>query len=357
MLYAEAMSNILDMLVDRLQNLNPIEYFTFTVNAVVFIFSNKISQLHGEDDATKTKFRLRTLHTFNLIVFGAFVVSIILINSSYPDEQISQSSLCMLIAYIFYNISDGLVLKRYGEEITVMGSSRIVETATSRTLELIMLVIILITSGITLINIWGITGILETTGAVGFLALLVFTTKDYWLRDFLSGILIISGNSARRGDVISIPDLDILGIIMEIGGLQTRVRDLSQGHDIEIPNNSMLTNRTDFYKQNQGGPHKDFVDFNIGYGVPTSVVEEYLNRVYSETKEITKGLDESRKPIISLKENGNNAVRWRITYFVSKPYLILKIKDGINISAYNLQEEYGINLSTPVLEYSITKGE
>ena len=65
-----------------------------------------------------------------------------------------------------------------------------------------------------------------------------FHTKDYWLRDFLSGILVIGGNSARRGDVISIPEAGILGIILEIRGLQTRIRDLAQGHDIEIPNYS-----------------------------------------------------------------------------------------------------------------------
>ena len=44
----------------------------------------------------------------------------------------------------------------------------------------------------------GFTGLLETTGVIGFLALIVFTTKDYWLRDFLSGILVIGGNQ-REG--------------------------------------------------------------------------------------------------------------------------------------------------------------
>ena len=347
------MASIVEILIERLQNLNPIEYFTFTVNALVFIFSKQIARMHGEDDLAKTRLRLRTLHSFNLVVFLAFIISIILLNSSYPDEQISQSSLCLLIAYVIYNIADGVILKKYGEVISVMGSARTVETATSRTLELIILGIILITSGITLINIWGITGILETTGAIGFLALLIFTTKDYWLNDFLSGILIISGNSAKRGDVISIPDLNVLGIIMEIGGLQTRVRDLAQSHDIEIPNNAMLNHRTDFYKDNPGGPHKEFVEFNIGYGVDTKVVNDYLNQAYQEAKKNCTGLDEDRQPIISLKENANNAVIWRITYFVSSPRQLLKIRDEINLAAYNLQGEFGIDLSTPTLEKSV----
>ncbi|MAZ62526.1 MAG: hypothetical protein CMB18_04425 [Euryarchaeota archaeon] len=348
------MTQFADILIERIQDMSSIEYFTFTINALVFVFSNQIARLHGEDDKTKTKMRLRILHSFNLVVFLSFILSIIVVENSYLDEQISESSLCLLIAYVFYNIADGLILTRYGEEITVMGSARTVETATSRTLELIVLTIILITSGITLINIWGITGILETTGAVGFLALLIFTTKDYWLNDFLSGILIISGNSAKRGDVISIPDLNVLGIIMEIGGLQTRVRDLAQGHDIEIPNNAMLNHRTDFYKDNPGGPHREFVDFNIGYGIESQVVEDFLNHAYKDAKNNSTGLDDTLQPIISLKENGNNAVRWRLTYHVSSPRHLLKIRDEINLSAYNLQEQYGIDLSTPNLERSVS---
>ncbi len=349
------MSMLIDLLINRFEGLSWIEYLTFAVNAFVFIFSKQISRLHGEDDEEKSKTRLRTLHLFNLIVFLAFIVSIIVNNNSFPDEQISHSSLCLLISYLVYNVADGMILNRYGENITVMGSSRYVETATSRTLELIILGVVIVTSTITLINIWEITGILETTGAVGFLAVLIFATKDYWLGDFLSGILIISSDSVKRGDVISIPDLNIMGIVMEIGGLQTRIRDLVQGHDIEVPNNSILSNRTDFFKLNHGGPLKDYVDFNIGYGVSAETVEKYLNSVYELAKENSDGLNETRKPLISLKENGNNAVRWRLTYYVSRPYRVLKIKDAINLAAYDLQDDYNIDLSTPQLEVSVTK--
>ena len=105
---------VLDLLVERFSNLSWIEYLTFAVNAFVFIFSKQIAQLHGEIDDVKTKTRLRTLHTFNLTVFAAFVASIIMNNSSFPDEQISQSSLCLLISYLIYNIADGMILIRYG---------------------------------------------------------------------------------------------------------------------------------------------------------------------------------------------------------------------------------------------------
>ena len=38
---------LVDMLLDRLNGLSWIEFFTFAVNAFVFIFSKNISKLHG----------------------------------------------------------------------------------------------------------------------------------------------------------------------------------------------------------------------------------------------------------------------------------------------------------------------
>ena len=82
-------------------------------------------------------------------------------------------------------------------------------------------------------------------------------------------------------------------------------------------------------------------------------MNNYLNLAYQEAKKNCTGLDEDRSPIISLKENANNAVRWRMTYFVSSPRQLLKIRDEINLAAYNLQSEFGIDLSTPTLEKSV----
>ena len=72
------------------------------------------------------------------------------------------------------------------------------------------------------------------------------------------------------GDVIAIPDEDMLGIILEIRGLQTIIRDLVRGHDIEVPNSTLLKCRVDFYKENPGGVFRDFVDFKIGYDLSRS---------------------------------------------------------------------------------------
>jgi hypothetical protein len=106
---------------------------------------------------------------------------------------------------------------------------------------------------VVLINVWEFAGSKQTTGVIGFLALLIFNTKDYWMRDFLSDILLISSERLGRGDVISIPAENVLGIVLEIRNRQTHVRDLVRGHDIMLSNACLLRNRVDLYKEPPGG--------------------------------------------------------------------------------------------------------
>ena len=49
-------------------------------------------------------------------------------------------------------------------------------------------------------------------------------------------------------------------------------------------------------------------------------------------------------------ENGNNAVIWRLTYVLERPYQLLMVRNAINLAAYELQDDFSIQLSTPQLE-------
>jgi len=338
-----------EIVLPRLQHLTAMEYFTFAVNALVYCFSKSIASHYGEiKDEAKMRARLRVLHGFNLTVFITFVVSLAINDDRFPADQISQTSLTLLITYLLIHLAEVLLLSRYGKAITVMGYTRRVETSTSRTLELVACGVILLSMMIVLINVWGLTSSLQTTGVVGFLAVLVFTTKDYWLRDFLSGILLISGDRMQRGDVVSIPAEDILGIILEIRGLQTSIRDLVRGHDIEIPNSSLLKHRVDFFKENPGGPFRDYVDFKIGYNTSPASINKFLKAVFNKACKESEGIDTDKEPRIALKENEDHSARWRLAYVLKSPHKLLSIRDSVNLAAYELQAEFDLSVGTPV---------
>ena len=152
----------------------------------------------------------------------------------------------------------------------------------------------------------------------------------------------------QRGDVVSIPAEDILGIILEIRGLQTSIRDLVRGHDIEIPNSSLLKHRVDFFKENPGGPFRDYVDFKIGYNTPPASINKFLKSVFNKACKESEGIDTDKEPRIALKENEDHSARWRLTYVLKSPHQLLSIRDAVNLAAYELQDEFELSVSTPV---------
>ena len=109
----------------------------------------------------------------------------------------------------------------------------------------------------------------------------------------------------------------------------------------------VLKNRVDLYKQNPGGPFRDFVDFKIGYGTPTKQVKKFLQAVFEKSAESTKGMEREKTPMIALKENGDHAARWRLAYTLSNPHRLLSVRDALNLAAYELQEKFGLSVSTP----------
>ena len=344
-------------ILPRLTSVEVIEWFTFGVNILVYIFSRTIASRYGAiQDEARMKSRLRILHGFNLVVFITFIFSVAIQSDWFPAEQISQSGLTLLCAYLILHFAEVKLLARYGTASIVMGFTRRVETSTSRTLELLAYFIILVGSVVVLVNIWGLKDSLQTTGVLGFLALLVFITKDYWMRDFLSGILLISSERLGRGDVIAIPAENLLGIVLEIRARQTHVRDLVHGHDIMLPNACLLTNRVDLYKRNPGGPFKDYVDFKIGYGASVETVRNFLQAVHKQASETGEGMDVKEDALIALKENEDHAARWRLMYVLNNPHRMLAVRDAVNLAAYELQEEFGLNISTPTTHLVESRG-
>ena len=344
-------------ILPRLTSVEVIEWFTFGVNILVYIFSRTIASRYGAiQDEARMKSRLRILHGFNLVVFITFIFSVAIQSDWFPAGQISQSGLTLLCAYLILHFAEVKLLARYGTASIVMGFTRRVETSTSRTLELLAYFIILVGSVVVLVNVWGLKDSLQTTGVLGFLALLVFITKDYWMRDFLSGILLISSERLGRGDVIAIPAENLLGIVLEIRARQTHVRDLVHGHDIMLPNACLLTNRVDLYKRYPGGPFKDYVDFKIGYGASVETVRNFLQAVHKQASETGKGMDVKEDALIALKENEDHAARWRLMYVLNNPHRMLAVRDAVNLAAYELQEEFGLNISTPTTHLVESRG-
>ena len=177
-----------------------------------------------------------------------------------------------------------------------------------------MLFIIITITFVLLINIWGLEDWLQTTSVLGFMALFIFASKEYWAGDFLSGILIISQGRIERGDVIKIKDEGLTAIVLQINSFQTIVRDLVNQHDIILPNSKLRLTRVDVLKTDLKRGIREFEDFLVWLRFNHIIkIKNLLEEVWSKTVE--EGLITKEGGfVIANKECGDHGVRWRLAY-------------------------------------------
>ncbi|MDG1324182.1 MAG: mechanosensitive ion channel family protein [Opitutales bacterium] len=339
------LNNIPIIINEHLDVLGPIDHFTLAVNLIILVFSKWFASKYGLiKDNSKSQARLRILHVTNLILFTTYLIAVIF--EIHLGRAISQTFLVVLASYLLIHFAEAFILKKYGKSKTIENFARTTETHTSRTLELFVCFIIITISIVLLINIWGLEDWLQTTSVLGFLALFIFASKEYWAGDFLSGILIISQGRIERGDVIKIKDEELSAIVLQVGSFQTIVRDLVNKHDIILPNSKLRLARVDILKSDLKGI-REFEDFWFGYGIEMKKVEEMLEEAWEKTME--EGLvDKYGGCIIANKECGDHGVRWRLAYTLKSPHKIIETGNRIREWAYQLQDKHGLQLATPL---------
>lgn len=343
------MAQLLQHMREHLASMEPIGYLTFAVNLIVLLFSGFFARRYGQiKDPERTQARLRILHGFNFIVFSTFILAVIFKAPIPRITEFSESCLLILCAYLLIHLIEAALLRHFGHERTIENITRWVETYTSKTLELVAYAIIILITGVLLANIWGFNDALKTTGVIGFLALCVFTTKDYWLGDFLSGLIIISKGNIERGNVIRVPSEDLLGIILQTRATQTIIRDLVRGHDITVPNTLLLKQRVDILRTDLHQGVRDYVEFDIGYRTPVKTTRAFLQETWENATAETRAIDSDRPCKIHLKYNRDHAATWRLSYTLKNPHSLLDASNAINLAAYELQKKHHIELSTPL---------
>lgn len=338
---------------EHLEVLGPIDHFTLAVNLFILVFSKWFATRYGViKDKAKSQARLRILHVTNLILFTTYLIAVVF--EIHLGRAISQTFLVVLASYLLIHFAEAFILRKYGKSKTIENFARTTETHTSRTLELFVLFIIITITFVLLINIWGLEDWLQTTSVLGFIALFIFASKEYWAGDFLSGILIISQGRIERGDVIMIKDEGLTAIVLQINSFQTIVRDLVNQHDIILPNSKLRLTRVDVLKTDLKRGIREFEDFWFGYGTAKEQIEEMLLEVWNQT--VSDGLiDKNGGYVVANKECGDHGVRWRLAYTLKSPHKIIETGNKVREWAYQLQDKYGLELATPIT-HDISKG-
>jgi len=336
----------LEWLLDYFTILEPIDYITFIINLLILIFGKQIINHLSVQTVGAAPPQLRLLRILNAVLFLTYFFAVAF--QFQLGSNISHTGLLVLLTYLIWQLTHSIILKKYGRKREVEGTSIYVESYTSSNLKLIALLILGVISGLVFLNLWKLEWLLQTTSFLGALAVLIFTTKDYWLKDFISGIIVISNGNIERGDVIRIPDENILAIVLETRTMLTLLRDVIRNHNITVPNSLLLNKQVEILTTESRKGIYDYVEFNIGYETDSEKAKAYLLDVWKRACKITATINPEREGNIMLVENGDHAVTWRVLYNLRFEHEITTARNAVKLAAFELQDEHGVKLPTPL---------
>ena len=336
----------LEWLLDYFTILEPIDYITFIINLLILIFGKQIINHLSVQTVGAAPPQLRLLRILNAVLFLTYLFAVAF--QFQLGSNISHTGLLVLLTYLIWQLTHSIILKKYGRKREVEGTSIYVESYTSSNLKLIALLILGVISGLVFLNLWKLEWLLQTTSFLGALAVLIFTTKDYWLKDFISGIIVISNGNIERGDVIRIPDENILAIVLETRTMLTLLRDVIRNHNITIPNSLLLNKQVEILTTESRKGIYDYVEFNIGYETDSEKARAYLLDAWKRACKITATINPEREANIMLVENGDHAVTWRVLYNLRFEHEITTARNAVKLAAFELQDGHGVKLSTPL---------
>lgn len=195
---------------------------------------------------------------------------------------------------------------------------------------IIVILVILHTSGVNLT-------VLLTASAALFVGL--GFALQYLFQDIISGILIITDQSLRVGDIVEVNQK--VGRVFEIRLRTTRALTRDD-KVIIIPNHQFLTDSIYNYTQNHKST-RESVKVGVAYGSDVVLVTKILEDIASEQKGILK----NPKPFVLFEDFGDSALLFSINFFINDSYGDPKIKSAMRYIIDAKFREHNISIPFP----------
>ena len=336
----------MDSLLARLDVFDTFDYMVLTINLLFFVFAHHVVRfVRPSSDETTLATRIYTLRVVNVALFVLYFSEIFFADLG---KQLSQTGLTLLLAVLFSNVLDAVILRRYGRVREIDGVEYRTETYQSEIFALLTLILTAISVILIIINIWGMTDWLKTTSVLGGLVIILFSTKDVWAPDNINGLILLYNGDVEPGTLVQVEELNLLGIIIQTTLTQTRLRDLKSKHVIIVPNSRLRGAKVEILSKSSGKGLMRTADFQLNYGVSSERVDQFFNSVWQQACELEKGINEEKPAVAHLQESGNHGVTWRLCYWVKNSYALIDAQYAINRAAYDVSQSEGIDLNTPL---------
>ncbi len=283
----------------------------------------------------------------------SYLLFLLFLNLAVVQLQLPEKILKILnlIFFVFY-VSIGtfilvrivdLLLEKFSERVKKKVSPReapLVDTYYSMISKVINVFIVLIALIAVLDRLgFNVTSLVTSLG-VGSLAV-GLAAKDT-IKNFISGIMLVTDRQFRIGDRVYIKDIDVEGYVYDIGLRTTRILTISGNNLITVPNSKL----TEGVIENALYPDprvKDSVEVGVAYGSDVEKVKELLVKA----TEGIEGILRDPPPSVYFTSFGNSALIFKLIYYVERKDVAFGINSLLHERINALFRENGIEIPFP----------
>ena len=221
----------------------------FVGNILLFLFARPILKLIDPVAVTEPKVRL--FRAVNVFVFILQVIGLLLVWLNFgqnqgPSTYLTNLGFSIMAIYgimLLYSFLGAQIKRRFGKERNLDNKAIFLETYSSRLVNLIMLVVLVISLIYALIVIWGAEDKFDGIYAIlaGFLAF----TATIWAPDIISGLIILNTEILEDGDVVMIDGHKNEYVIGRVTLIYVVLYDIRNNHRTLMRNSQFTQNRID----------------------------------------------------------------------------------------------------------------
>jgi len=352
----------------------------FAVNILLLLLAKPLLSLIKVDESNKITVRI--FRSVNIIILALHLLDIVLLRFSDIYEhafiKLGLSLAAVYGALYLYNLMCYLSRKRFGHVRTIDEDTIYLDTYSSRLVDLLGLIFIVIAAIYTLIKIWGADSMLETTGIFGIVAAFLAFTSGNWAPDIFSGLIILNSRMLEDGDLVIIDGYPDEFVISKVTLIYVVVYNVRKNHRSMIRNSQFIRSKIDNLSRIASTDGlRQALNYNIGYprlkgtnaeerGEELKRFQSRVGRIFSKAFEVCsedKQIKINRdKPFEwALTQSGDHALQYTVWIFLERvpntkiTATVRKHVMGtiyaINTQIFLAAEAEGVSLATPVLNH------
>ena len=238
----------------------------------------------------------------------------------------------------------------------------------SRLMDILGLILIIIFTLYTIINIWGLTSLLETTGIFGLIAAFLALTNQIWAPDLYYGLVILNSKMIEDGDVITMQGMEDEFIINKVTFIYTILLDVRNNHRSLIRNAQLIQTKIDnLSKRASTDGLRMKLSYKIAYAPETQKAQEYHENIRSlfdavqteAIKEADIHINENIPFELLLNDTGDYALEYQLCFYLEQlpktkvtknvRSILVKTPKLINELVLMNSYNYDVDLSTPLV--------